>query len=64
MRGRKARSEARPGDLIFISSGGRVSHVGIYIGNGQVIEAPRPGKNVQIVGLDAFSGGWGVQMPF
>ncbi len=33
-------SEAQPGDLFFYAkSGGRISHVGIYIGNGQIVNA-------------------------
>lgn len=32
-------SEARPGDLFFYGSGGRIGHVGIYIGNGQIVHA-------------------------
>ncbi|MCI8453546.1 MAG: C40 family peptidase [Lachnospiraceae bacterium] len=30
---------ARPGDLVFYSSGGSINHVAIYIGNGQVVHA-------------------------
>lgn len=59
--------DLQAGDLVALDNSSRnngADHIAIYIGNGQVIEAPRPGKNVQIVGLDAFSGGWGVQMPF
>ncbi len=32
-------SEARPGDLFFYGYGGSVSHVALYIGNGQIIHA-------------------------
>ena len=35
-------SEAQPGDLVFYASGGRVSHVAIYIGGGQVVHASSP----------------------
>ncbi|MFJ8213260.1 C40 family peptidase [Streptomyces sp. NPDC096033] len=35
--------ELQPGDLVFY---GDTSHVGMYTGNGQVIQAPRPGKQV------------------
>jgi cell wall-associated NlpC family hydrolase len=38
-------SQAKPGDLLFPSTG----HVQMYIGNGNVIEAPRTGGHVQIV---------------
>lgn len=42
------REELRPGDLIFSSWGGDrpASHVGIYAGNGVIIEAPEPGRTV------------------
>jgi cell wall-associated NlpC family hydrolase len=39
-------SELRPGDLVFFYSG--ISHVGIYIGRGQMIHAPHPGAPVRI----------------
>lgn len=45
-------SEARPGDLLILNGGG---HVGIYIGNGQLIHAPRPGKTVEVSQLAYFS---------
>ncbi|MFR9794423.1 NlpC/P60 family protein [Streptomyces sp. MS06] len=38
-------SQARPGDLVFFYSD--VSHVGIYIGNGMMIHAPKPGAYVR-----------------
>ncbi|MBB5787661.1 NlpC/P60 family protein [Jiangella mangrovi] len=41
----------RPGDLIFWSDNGQASgvyHVGLYIGGGQMIHAPRPGKDVEV----------------
>jgi cell wall-associated NlpC family hydrolase len=43
-------SDLRRGDLIFWSSNGSASgvyHVGLYIGNGKMIHAPRPGKDVE-----------------
>lgn len=46
---------ARRGDLMFWSSNGRPSgihHVAIYLGGGQVIEAPRAGTQVRIRSLD------------
>ena len=45
-------SELQPGDLVFYYS--PVSHVAIYIGGGQVIDAPYPGRSVQIVELDSM----------
>lgn len=41
-----SRSQIRPGDLVFVSRGGRVSHVAIYAGNGYWYEASHPGKPV------------------
>jgi cell wall-associated NlpC family hydrolase len=45
-------SSLQPGDLVFY---GDNSHVGMYLGNGKVVHAPRPGKNVEITGLSGFS---------
>lgn len=42
-------SELQPGDLVFYYS--PISHVGMYIGNGQVVNALNPGSGVQISGL-------------
>jgi cell wall-associated NlpC family hydrolase len=46
-------AQAQPGDLIFYSYGGSASgakyHVAIFIGGGQMLEAPSPGKPVRIV---------------
>lgn len=41
-------SELQPGDLVFY---GDMSHNGIYIGNGKVIHAPRPGKSVEVTSV-------------
>ncbi len=41
-------SEAKPGDLFFYGSGGRVSHVAMYIGNGQVIHASNARTGIKI----------------
>ena len=43
---------ARPGDLMFFGSGNRVSHVGIYMGNNQMIHAPGSGRQVTLASLD------------
>lgn len=45
-----AKSKLRPGDLVFFATKGgkRVTHVGMYAGNGEFIHAPRTGKNVRI----------------
>ena len=47
-----AAADRQPGDLVFFKiHGGSWDHVGLYIGNGQMIHAPRTGKNVEIVSL-------------
>ena len=46
----------RPGDLIAFDSSDRVpgaDHVGICTGNGQMIDAPQSGMNVQATGSTA-----------
>ncbi|WP_043677013.1 C40 family peptidase [Streptomyces xylophagus] len=51
---RVSRSELRPGDLVFFYSG--ISHVGIYVGDGQMIHAPNPTAPVRLAPID--------EMPF
>jgi hypothetical protein len=47
-------ADAQPGDLLFFEPGqngapaGKPGHVGIYIGNGQMIDAPETGETVQV----------------
>ena len=50
------RSKLTPGDLVFFGRRGRVNHVGIYVGEGQFVHAPRTGKDVMVSRLD--SGYW------
>ena len=45
--------ELEPGDLVFPYDG----HVGIYIGNGQMIDAPSPGLFIRIDTITDFIGG-------
>ena len=40
-------SNLKPGDLVFF--GKPISHVSIYMGNGKMVQAPRPGKKVEVV---------------
>ncbi|MFM8516081.1 MAG: C40 family peptidase [Actinomycetota bacterium] len=48
------RKNAQPGDLVFFFEGG-AHHVGIYIGNGKMIDAPRRGQKVRVSPID---GSW------
>ena len=41
-------AEAKPGDLIFYAKGGRINHVAIYIGSGQVVHASSPKTGIKI----------------
>jgi cell wall-associated NlpC family hydrolase len=49
-----SRSQLQPGDLVFFYS--PVSHVGMYIGNGQMVHASTEGTPVQVVSLDSMPG--------
>jgi cell wall-associated NlpC family hydrolase len=43
------KSELQPGDLVFFNTMRRAfSHVGIYIGEGKFIHAPKPGAEVRV----------------
>lgn len=44
-----------PSDLVFFGSGGEVSHVGIYVGDGRFVHAPSSGGTVR---LDRLDGAW------
>jgi murein DD-endopeptidase len=47
------RKQLRPGDLLFFHiDGKRYSHIGIYIGDGKFVHAPRTGKFVSTASLD------------
>ncbi|MEV3935104.1 NlpC/P60 family protein [Glycomyces sp. NPDC049804] len=43
------RSDLKPGDLVFYNG---LGHMAIYIGDGQVIHAPKPGDVVKVSDLD------------
>ncbi len=44
--------KARRGDLLFFSTGGHISHVGIYLGGDRFVHAPASGRPVTISRLD------------
>lgn len=39
------------GDLVFFSEGNAIFHVGLYVGEGRFVHAPRTGKTVQLSSL-------------
>jgi murein DD-endopeptidase len=43
--------EADPGDLMFFQDQTKLSHVGIYVGDGQFVHAPANGRTVAIADL-------------
>lgn len=48
-------AQAKPGDLLFFAyenGKGRVHHVGFYYGNGQMLHAPKTGKQIEVQHLD------------
>lgn len=47
-------SGLRPGDLLFFEG---LGHVGLYIGRGRMVHAPRSGRHVEVVRLETTSYG-------
>lgn len=47
-----SRENLQPGDLVFFGRGGRITHVGIYTGNGNMIHAPQTGDVVKISSIN------------
>lgn len=47
-----SKSQLKPGDLVFYYKG--ISHVAIYVGNGKIIHASRPGKPVGYAKLSSM----------
>jgi len=53
-------NQLQPGDLVFWSSNGTIGgigHVAVYIGNGDVIEAPHSGDFVKVARIDQVEAG-------
>lgn len=60
-------SKLQAGDLVAWDNSSRnhgADHIALYIGNGQIIEAPRPGLGVRIRTLDEDDDAWGVAMDY
>ncbi len=49
-----SRADLQPGDLLFYYS--PVSHVSMYIGNGQMVHASTSGQPVKVVSVDSMGG--------
>ena len=57
--------DLRPGDLYAWDNSSRnngADHISLYLGNGYIIEAPRPGLAVRIRKLGSDEGGFGVHL--
>jgi len=52
----KNREDLQQGDLVFFGRRGRVSHVGIYVGEGRFLHSPSTGKDVRVDSL--ITGYW------
>jgi cell wall-associated NlpC family hydrolase len=53
-------AQLQPGDLLFYhtdpTAPAYISHVAIYLGGGLMVQAPEPGKDVEVVPADFGSG--------
>jgi cell wall-associated NlpC family hydrolase len=48
-----AKEELLDGDLVFFgSSGDEINHVGIYVGTGRFVHAPRRGDDIKVSSLE------------
>jgi len=48
----------KPGDLLTFGRGKRITHIGIYIGDGQYVHAPTPGSRVKVETLANTKSSW------
>jgi cell wall-associated NlpC family hydrolase len=64
---RTALNALQTGDLVAWDNNARnggADHIAIYLGNGQIIESPRPGLGVRIRTLDDDEDAWGVSLNY
>lgn len=47
------RQELRAGDLLFFSIEGKMSHVGMYLGQQRFVHAPQSGRTVSVASLES-----------
>ena len=45
--------ELQTGDVLFFRIDGKMSHVGMYVGNGRFVHAPASGRSVSVDSLDS-----------
>ncbi|SEO89561.1 Cell wall-associated hydrolase, NlpC family [Actinacidiphila rubida] len=48
------RAQMQPGDLIVINNDGNWGHVGIYAGSGRMVNAPKPGRPIDVEELAGY----------
>jgi cell wall-associated NlpC family hydrolase len=46
-------NDLQAGDLLFFRFDGKLSHVGIYLGDEEFVHAPSSGRSVSVESLDA-----------
>jgi cell wall-associated NlpC family hydrolase len=46
------RADLRAGDLLFFSIEGKMSHVGMYLGERRFVHAPQSGRTVSVASMD------------
>ena len=47
------RADLRAGDILFFSIEGKMSHVGLYLGEERFVHAPQSGRNVTVGSLES-----------
>ncbi|CNG09295.1 cell wall-associated hydrolase%2C invasion-associated protein [Mycobacterium tuberculosis] len=57
---RVAKKDLQPGDLVFFNG---LGHVGMYVGNGQMIHAPHTGDHVRIAPISSSGSYYGAGRP-
>ncbi len=48
-----ARRDMQVGDVLFFKVGGKMSHVGVYLGDDRFVHAPSSGRTVSVASLDS-----------
>lgn len=48
-----SRQDFRIGDILFFEFGGKMSHVGVYVGDDRFVHAPSTGRSVSVASLNS-----------